>query len=254
MAEFAEKQLILHSERLSSTGRGRSTHIFVCSRRKPVAGKSVASCCRIGGQWTWLATCLSIFAGAPLRRFQKGRRDVRRRSVPGERRKGSPAVEQCSGDRHSAPIEAQKEQATVSPSRLMSITDSRRSQDRPQRHPGRSRRSERRRCPRDGRGRRGKPARPAAPEFRCHSDCERLLAAQGLFKQFRNSLKRRNARPPCFIAFSSREPGPASLENARGKVAERNLGGCWKGIADIIPLASPAEAANLFKAADYDPG
>ena len=38
-------------------------------------------------------------------------------------------------------------------------------------------------------------------------------------RHFRVSLKRRNALSPCFIAFSSRGPVPASLQNARDRRA-----------------------------------
>ncbi|CAH1674092.1 hypothetical protein BOSEA31B_14084 [Hyphomicrobiales bacterium] len=59
--------------------------------------------------------------------------------------------------------------------------------------------------------------------------------------------------PPHSPDFNPIENAFSKLKALLRKAAERTRDNLWSRIADIIPLFSPAEAANFFRAARYDP-
>jgi transposase len=59
--------------------------------------------------------------------------------------------------------------------------------------------------------------------------------------------------PPYSPDFNPIENAFSKLKALLRKAAVRTRDGLWGRIADIIPLFSPAECANFFKAAGYDP-
>jgi len=59
--------------------------------------------------------------------------------------------------------------------------------------------------------------------------------------------------PPYSPDFNPIENAFSKLKALLRKAAERTRDSLWSRIADIIPLFSPAECANFFKAAGYDP-
>jgi len=58
--------------------------------------------------------------------------------------------------------------------------------------------------------------------------------------------------PPYSPDFNPIENAFSKLKALLRKAAERTRDSLWSRIADIIPPFSPAECANLFKAAGYD--
>lgn len=59
--------------------------------------------------------------------------------------------------------------------------------------------------------------------------------------------------PPYSPDFNPIENAFSKLKALLRKAAERTRDSLWSRIADVIPLFSPAECANFFKAAGYDP-
>jgi transposase len=59
--------------------------------------------------------------------------------------------------------------------------------------------------------------------------------------------------PPYSPDFNPIENAFSKLKALLRKAAERTRDSLWSRIASIIPLVSPAECANFFKAAGYDP-
>lgn len=59
--------------------------------------------------------------------------------------------------------------------------------------------------------------------------------------------------PPYSPDFNPIENAFSKLKALLRKAAKRTRDSLWSRIADVIPLFSPAECANFFKAAGYDP-